>query len=371
MSSRQEQVRRLFRYAVIFFIIVGVLLAVSNFRKFTSIFGSISLAFLGGSAACAVTVHLIEGLFLYGSLRVYGERLPLGVALRYALVINSIGYLVSLGGVTQFATQVHVLDHYGISTRKATVARVLHLLFFNAVFDLMLIGGFIAILSGGGRGPYLRLIQGVTGFFLLMKPGLYLVLFRRTFRERVVGFLARLLNRLLRFFTRRARLNPRIVTSLFDEFQKGASDFSGRGGLLVLLALITVLVWAFWIGSAWMSFLAVRHPVRADTLAVGFAIGQIVGVLSMVPGGIGTLEGSSALAYAALGVPLATAISALLVYRMTYYVVPFLLALPFYFGLKRRFPAVPGGSPGDDAGACTGESGTGDGRTGGRHGTNG
>jgi hypothetical protein len=135
-----------------------------------------------------------------------------------------------------------------------------------------------------------------------------------------------------------------------------------------------------------MSFLAVRHPVRAGTLAVGFAIGQIVGVLSMVPGGIGTLEGSSALAYAALGVPLATAISALLVYRMTYYVVPFMLALPFYFGLKRRFPAAhgvthgyspggfPGGAPEEDAGSGTGESGgdgTEDGHTGGCHGTNG
>ncbi|MFW6180246.1 MAG: lysylphosphatidylglycerol synthase transmembrane domain-containing protein [Spirochaetota bacterium] len=370
MSSRQELARRLFRYAVIFFIIVGVLLAVSNVRNLASIFGSISPVFLGGAVGCALVVHLLEGLFLYSSLRVYGERLPLGVALRYALVINSIGYLVSLGGVTQFATQVHVLDHYGISTRKATVTRVLHLLFFNAVFDLMLAGGFAAILTGGGSGPYLRLVQAVTGLFLLVKPVLYLVLFWRSFRERVVGLVTRLLDRLVGLFTRRARLNREAVASLFDEFQEGASDFSGRGGLLVLVGVITLLVWVFWIGAAWMSFLAVRSPLRAGTLVVGFAVGHIVGVLSMVPGGIGTLEGSSALAYAALGVPLATALSALLVYRMTYYVVPFVLALPFYFGLKRRFHAAPG----DGAGA--GRRGSGDEevgirRTGGCHGTNG
>lgn len=343
MSSRREKPRRLFRYAVVFFIIIGILLAASNFNKFASAIGSISLVFLGASVACALAVHLFEGLFLYSSLRVYGELLPLGLSLRYSLVINSIGYLVSLGGVTQFATQVHILDHYGISAKKATVTRVLHLLFFNGVFDLMLISGFAALLAGRGQEPYIRLVQAVTGFFLFIKPGLYCILLWKRFRERILGPVIRTLNRLVGVFTRTVRLDQRSITSLFDEFQAGASDLSGRGGLLVLVGLITMVVWTFWVGSAWMAFLAVRYTIQPGTLAVGFAVGQIVGVLSMIPGGIGTMEASSALAYAALGVPLATALTALLVFRMTYYVVPFVLALPFYFSLKRRFHTVPEG----------------------------
>jgi uncharacterized protein (TIRG00374 family) len=149
-----------------------------------------------------------------------------------------------------------------------------------------------------------------------------------------------MLNRLLRFFSRRVRVNLQTVTSLIDEFQDGASDLAGRGIPLVMIGLLTVLVWTFWVGSMWMSFLAVRYAIQAGNLVVGFAIGQIVGVLSMIPGGIGTLEGSSALAYTALGVPFETAITVLLVFRMTYYVVPFAVALPFYFSLKRRFQAV-------------------------------
>jgi uncharacterized protein (TIRG00374 family) len=349
MSARQVGLRKAFRYAVFFFIIIGVLLAVSNFQKFKSNFQSLDILFLAAAAGCALMVHFLEGLFLHYSLRVYGERLPLGVSLRYALVINSIGYLVSLGGVTQFATQAHVLDHYGISVRKATILRVLHLLFFNIVFDAVLVAGFAAIVLGAGGGRYLRLIQAVTAFFILIKPGLYLMLFWKGFRDRLVGLLAAGLNRLLGVFTRRARIDPRTITGLFEEFQQGLGMIAHRR-LLVVLGLLTLLIWVFWIGSAAMSFAAVDYAVQPGTLAVGFTIGQIVGVLSMIPGGIGTQEGASALAYTALGVPFETALSAVLVYRMAYYVVPFVVGLPFYFSLRRRFhaagkPSAEGDSP--------------------------
>jgi len=106
--------------------------------------------------------------------------------------------------------------------------------------------------------------------------------------------------------------------------------------LFSLLLIITLTIWAFWVSVMYMSFLCVNAHIDIGTLVIGFSTGQIVGVLSMIPGGIGTLEGSSALAYAALGISFEIGLSALLVYRTSYYIVPFILSMPLYFSMKRR-----------------------------------
>jgi uncharacterized membrane protein YbhN (UPF0104 family) len=56
----------------------------------------------------------------------------------------------------------------------------------------------------------------------------------------------------------------------------------------------------------------------------------------MVPGGAGTMEGSMAMTYRALGVPLETSLAAVLIFRTLFYILPFFFCLPFYFTLKRR-----------------------------------
>jgi len=43
-----------------------------------------------------------------------------------------------------------------------------------------------------------------------------------------------------------------------------------------------------------------------------------------------------ALVYNAFGVPLETALGAVLLYRVNFYIIPFLASLPLYFVLKRK-----------------------------------
>jgi uncharacterized protein (TIRG00374 family) len=244
---------------------------------------------------------------------------------------------VSLGGLTPFATQIHILDNQGIDIKKSTVARILHLFFFNIIFDIMLIAGCASILFDyQQRGPYTAAVLGVSGFFIVIHPFLYMALFWGAFRQRAIRALFGLCNRIIRLFSKGFSLDSKTAVSLFDEFQEGFNDLVRRPPRLLLLLLITFGVYLFWVGVMYFSFLSINYTISIGTLAVGFATAQIVGVLSMIPGGIGTLEGSGALAYAALGVPIETALSAMLGFRMIYYVFPFILNLPFYFALKYR-----------------------------------
>ena len=175
MSSPRDEMhmklKKTFRYAMLFLVIIGVLLAVSNFQKFRQNIREIVVLYLFVAMASALLVHFFEGLFLHTTLRIFDENLSLPLALKSSLIINSIGYFVSLGGLTPFATQAHILDSHGINMKKATVTRILHLFIFNAIFDVMLIAGFFSILfDPSSRGPYTAAILGVTGFFIAMHP---------------------------------------------------------------------------------------------------------------------------------------------------------------------------------------------------------
>ena len=69
---------------------------------------------------------------------------------------------------------------------------------------------------------------------------------------------------------------------------------------------------------------------------IGFAVGQTVAIISMVPGGAGTMEGSMALIFSAFGIQFETALGAVLLYRVSFYIIPFLISLPFYLSLKKK-----------------------------------
>jgi len=71
-------------------------------------------------------------------------------------------------------------------------------------------------------------------------------------------------------------------------------------------------------------------------LLTGFTLGITAGAVSMVPGGLGIQDGSMAGLYALLGVPLQKAVLASILFRLVYYLVPYLVSLIFYGRLLRQ-----------------------------------
>jgi uncharacterized protein (TIRG00374 family) len=83
-------------------------------------------------------------------------------------------------------------------------------------------------------------------------------------------------------------------------------------------------------------FRAFNYHIPVNFLIIGFSIGQIIGILSMIPGGAGTMEGSMALVFVALGIPLETALSSIILFRLSFYILPFFMSLPLYFSLRQK-----------------------------------
>lgn len=337
MKKTDGKLRRFLKYAVLFIIIYGLLLTFTNLRHFKQLFIEMDFTSFFIAVICSLAVYGIEGIFLRTSLKLFNEKIPVLKAIKYSLIINSVGYFISFGGLTPFATQIHVLDYENIGLQKATASRVLQVICFNMFFNFLLIGGFLLLISNNKERDYnLTAIVFIVSFFFLLITAFYLSIFLHSFRNKAVKVFFIFINSITGIFSKKFKLNPKWVIQLLDEFQKGFKSAIKKPAFLVALFVITLFDWVFWLLIMYCSFLAINFHINIGSLIIGFSIGQIVSIISMIPGGVGTMEGSMALVFTTLGVPLHSALGAILLYRVSFYIIPFFLCLPFYFSLKKK-----------------------------------
>ncbi len=328
--------RRFLKYGIFCVIGIGFLVAVYSLIRFEKLFQSLHPRYLFWAGLCGFSVYLLEGAVLYFALRIFAERVPFSRSIRYSLIINAVGYFISIGGITPFATQVHVLEHSSIPASKATLCRIVQVIIFSGLFDVILLGGFISVLLNGIDHVYVAPLGALIGFFLCLSGCLFLSIYLKKVRRFIIRVSAGVLNRIARLFQKRELLHREQVALFIGELETGMRGLLKTPRYLFFILLAAVADWFFWIMTMYFSFLSLGIRIHPGVMIVGFAVGQVFGIISMVPGGLGVLEGSMVLAYSALGVPLGTAFGAILIFRVAFNLVPFFISLPLYFSLEKR-----------------------------------
>lgn len=96
---------------------------------------------------------------------------------------------------------------------------------------------------------------------------------------------------------------------------------------MLLLGLVGGIDW----GAVLVSFSLTSQAIGADlTVAQSMRvlfIGQLIGLVSMVPGGLGTADGAWIIQLARAGVPSGAAAALVMLFRICFYVVPWLISL--------------------------------------------
>ena len=85
------------------------------------------------------------------------------------------------------------------------------------------------------------------------------------------------------------------------------------------------LAWVVTLAVLWASFWCVGQRIPVPLVVVGFAVGILLSLVSLAPGGIGVMEGSMTTIFVALGKPLESTVIAVLIFRFAYYAVSFVL----------------------------------------------
>ncbi len=329
IDEKKRRGRRFLGYGIIFIAVMGLLIAFSNLNRLGGIIRSIAAGPFCLSIACSLVVYFFEGMYIVVILRILGIRIPPLKTLRYAFVINSFGYIVSLGGITHFATQIYFLGLHGVEPKKAALSRGMYVICFNVLFNIFICTGFILLLGSRQNETSLTATAAALFVYAVLVCLLYLTVFNRSFRRSVAGglswFLARLSGRLAE------RLGSKIASldGLLTDIAEGLKGMVRNPRHFLSVASVSLPDIIIWVIVMYLSFRAVGFSIEPDTLIIGLSIGHIASIVSMIPGGMGALEGSMALTYRALGVPFETAVVAILLYRISFYIVPFLLSLPF------------------------------------------
>ena len=262
--------------------------------------------------------------------KLFGVRLSQRDLFEIGFVSFALNHLLTLGGVAGYSLRVLLIKRRRQSVRDVLIASVFHSTLNNLMlFTLFPIGLVYLLLSyplAIGEGIGVGIAAALLFALAVLAPA---VIFVKPLR--VVA-----LHRLGKVVQRIARRNIGAqIEELNSTLELGIKALKERPLVLVLLTGLVVTDWVSCVVALGFCFDAIGDSVSPGVLLTGFAIGVTVGLLSMIPGGLGAQEASMTAIYTLLGVPFEQALLAAILFRTVYYLVPFLASLLFYFRLVR------------------------------------
>lgn len=257
-----------------------------------------------------------------------GHPVPFGDMLRITVVANTANYLVAAGGLSGFALRMYLFVRRGLPAGSAVLVSLVQTLLTNLALLVFVIAGFVLLLASHALvGRDLLVAAVLLGAFSAGVLLTTLLIVRRGWRRRVLLVTTIVVHRAWRRIARR-RAPRRLALLRFQRNLNVGLDFLlDRPHEMLAPTAYIVLDWAFTLLVLYAAFVAIGHPVQLSYVIAGFAVGMFASIVSLVPAGLGVLEGSMAAVFATLDVPLERAVVAVLIFRAAYYGLPLLASL--------------------------------------------
>jgi uncharacterized protein (TIRG00374 family) len=251
-----------------------------------------------------------------------------------ALAINFVNVVFPSGGLSgaSFLSRAFKND---TTAGKATLVQLGRYVFTFLSFLVVLTAGFVLLLLGNNVAHIsvrvmLLFLAVVIGFSVLILT----VLGERRIIEQIVTVLARTANRITHRLTgRRVLVRHESLNSFFDEFYDGYHFLMSERGQWhkpLLYCLGTNLAE---VATVYVVFLSFGIYINPGVVIVGYTLANIFSVVAFFGSGAGVYEATMVAAFVALGVPLAVALSVVIVYRA----LNFLIFLPLGFHYYRKY----------------------------------
>lgn len=240
-------------------------------------------------------------------------------------VSSVLNHLVLSGGAAGYSVRFMLMNRHGVTMRKVVAISILHFYLTSLLMVAMLPVGLIYLGANAPLGETTtRLLTASVVLLILFILLATALIFRDTLRRRVVGWLVKAANRLIR----------RDVSAPLERFDEtmtlGVQAMHRDPVSMATIASLVAIDWMFSATTLWLCFRAFGVVLSPGELISGFVIGTVAGVASFLPGGLGVQEASMTGIFALLGVTLEVAALAAILYRVVYSIAPYLLSLGFY-----------------------------------------
>jgi glycosyltransferase 2 family protein len=254
--------------------------------------------------------------------------------LRITFVSNTVNYLVTSAGLSGFAVRMYLLAQQGVQPGRAVLISLVQTALTNFTLLLFIMLGFATLvlryqLSAWALGASSAAVFAFAGVLVFA----VVLVYHRRLRRRTLLFAADALHRILRRVV--PRWTPRRVRlwRFQHNLNEGLEFLFSRKDKMLAPAWWILLDWVLTMAILWAAFRSVSYPISPGLVIIGFAVGVCLSLVSLVPGGLGVMESSMTAVFVSLGVPLEPSVVAVLIFRVSYYVLPLLISLFFFHGL--------------------------------------
>jgi len=316
----RKPIKKTLRHIAVFAIIVLVLYLLLprlvDTRKTFTLLTHASYVLLAG----AVVLECLAALSYANLMRYILKVLDIRVRLREVLAITlsslAVSHVLSAGGVGGWVVTYNALRKRGAPHGLIFVA-IAAQQFFNYVVLWFLALVWLVLARGESIAGYLVGIVFIGLILWLTGYGIYLYNHRTRMRRRVTQA-AHLANRVMR----REIVQERHIDGWLDNLFAGMRRMTThRGAYRTTLALAGGF-WIFDMLCLYTTFRAFGQHLGFGYLAVGYVVAYAIGTLAPTPGGLGAIEGILIALYVSFGVPSATAVAVVLVYRLINFWLP-------------------------------------------------
>jgi hypothetical protein len=327
-------------------VIVGVLLSLSilaaligySYHGLMEVLAQVRYRYFFLSLLAAGGTYLFMGLSLKSVLFQLGNKLGVLEAVSIAFVSTAVNYFISSMGASGFALRAHLLKKRNVPFGTSVTASVVISVIMYSVLALIVLEGAFWILFNPDTSK-MEAVEALIGVIALgvMCFCFFKGFFDHAFRSRWVKAAFHGINRLIYSFS-----GGQIPHESFKRFEEQL-----EGGIKIIkccrLRLIESVLyvcgdWLCTILILYFGFKAVGCHIGIGPLVSGFALGQVMVLIPLLPGGLGAMELTMTAAYSRFGVPWDSALVACFIFRLAYYVLPALLSIFIYWGLKLSEP---------------------------------
>lgn len=182
--------------------------------------------------------------------------------------------------------------------------------------------------------------------FVMFSGGVSMALFLAWWQRRrlqnLLAWLEHVVNRVGSWFRRPHLMAEEWPRRTAEELAYASAAIVRHPDRLGRTLALGVLLHVVSLAGLFALFLAYYQAVSISTLVAGFSLGVVFFVVTIVPEGVGAVEGIMGLVFVSLGVPSARAIAIILVFRGLNFFLPLFVG----FLLMRRVRAFGGGTSG-------------------------
>ena len=271
--------------------------------------------------------YVTMSLSYEGITRAAGSTVRSRDMLRITLVANTANYVLPTGGLSGFALRMVMLNKKGISAGRAVLISFTQTLLTNLMLMVFIVYGLIYLMFTRRLETLSIVLVGTVVIILTAFLAACLAMvYRKSFRTRLLDRLLDLTSRGLKRFGYYDRYSAR-SRRFFHHINDGMSFFASKPRAMIGPLAWIFLDWIFTIAVLYAAFYSIGSAVTYGQVVVAFSVGIVFAVLSFVPGGVGVLEVALSEMFESGGIPKSESVLAILIFRVSFYLIPVLLAM--------------------------------------------